>query len=126
MLVAERDALDDRTGSLVAQGMRQALQLDRTIAAGMVRTAERQLNERLASYRSELAARTVEETGSRLGRALLRCASGVEGLREAVPRAASVASRYLSEANEALLLAFGAPDLPADVAPSADRARLRR
>ena len=40
LLVAERDALDDRTGSLVAREMRQALQMDRGVAAGMVAVAE--------------------------------------------------------------------------------------
>ena len=52
LLVAERDALDDRTGSLVAREMRQALQMDRSVAAGMVAVAERQFNQRLISFRT--------------------------------------------------------------------------
>ena len=34
LLVSEREALDDATGSLVAREMRQALQMDRGVAAG--------------------------------------------------------------------------------------------
>src|SRR5688500_1094243 len=62
LLVAERDALDDRTGSLVAREMRQALQMDRGVAAGMVAVAERQLNQRLTSFRTALGDRSAGDS----------------------------------------------------------------
>ena len=65
LLVAERDAFDDRTASDVAREVRAALQLDRSIAAGMVRVAERQLNERLSAYRTALQVRSSGEPAAR-------------------------------------------------------------
>ena len=47
MLTAQRDALDDRTGSAVAAALGRALARDTAIAPGRLRVAERQLNARL-------------------------------------------------------------------------------
>src|SRR5690349_14578707 len=44
LIAAQRDALDDRTASLVAKEIAEAFDRDRNIAAGMVETAERQFN----------------------------------------------------------------------------------
>ncbi len=121
LLVAERDALDDRTGSIVARQVREALKVDRNVAAGMVRTAERQLDDRLAAYRKVLMARSADEaTGARLGRALLTSAGGA---RHADPRdverAGGILAQYIGASNVALRNAFGEVVLPEDRPPSA-------
>lgn len=120
-LVAERDALDDRTGSMVARELVERLRVDRRIAADMVRVAERQFNERLATYRLVLSSRSATEgTGARLGHALLRAAGGVGIPSEAVvAKAGALLAGYLGGANEALRKAFGAAALPQDERPSA-------
>ena len=125
LLAAERDALDDRTGSLVARALSEALLVDRNVAAGMVRVAERQFNDRLGMYRRVLSSRDAEEgTGARLGRALLQ-AAGASPLvdDEAVARGGALLARYLGSANEALRRCFGAPSLPEDQPPSAFQGR---
>lgn len=126
-LVAERDALDDRTGSLVARELSERLRVDRRIAAGMVRIAERQFNERLATYRGVLSSRSpTEGTGARLGHALLR-AAGLHGMppETNVARAGELLAAYLGGANEALRKAFGTAALPQDEPPSALRGTRR-
>ena len=73
VLVAQRDALDDRTGSEVAREVAAALHNDRHVATDMVKVAERQFSERLAAFREVLTTRRPEEgTAARLGRVLLR------------------------------------------------------
>jgi hypothetical protein len=121
LLVAQRDALDDRTGSAVAHELTRALHNDPNVAAGMVRIAERQFGERLASYREVLSARDSREgTGSRLGRSLLRmCGAAVPASDDDVQRASEILVRYVGEANATLRQIFGMPALPEDVPPSA-------
>jgi hypothetical protein len=121
VLVAQRDALDDRTGSEVARELAAAMHNDRHVATDMVKVAERQFNDRLAAFREVLTTRRPEEgTGARLGRVLLRIGgyTGDPG-DVAVERAGEILVRYLGEANDALRKAFGTVSLPADVPPSA-------
>jgi hypothetical protein len=121
LLVAERDALDDRTGSMVSRELRAAMSVDRNIAADMVRVAERQFSDRLGRYREVLAARNADEpTGARLGQTLLRAARP-DALPEAtaIERAGELLVTYLGGANESLRNAFGAASLPPDQPPSA-------
>ena len=123
VLVAQRDALDDRTGSEVARELAAAMHNDRHVARDMVKVAERQFNDRMAVFRDVLTTRRPEEgTGARLGRVLLRLA-GVAGDPgpDAVQRAGEILVRYLGEANDALRKAFGTASLPDDVPPSAVR-----
>ena len=118
LLVAERDALDDRTGSLVAREMRQALQLDRGIAAGMVGVAERQLNQRLAYFRTAFADRSAGETTDvRVARVFLD-RLGVRDVSGNVGRMASIVRRYLEESQDVLRAAFGVAAVPEDQPPS--------
>jgi hypothetical protein len=120
LLVAERDSLDDRTGSLVARALSEALLVDRNIAAGMVRVATRQFNDRLAVYRHALMIRgAAEGTAARLGRALLQNAGAAHLSADDIKRAGEILSRYVTESNEALRRAFGAAALPEGVPPSA-------
>jgi hypothetical protein len=124
LLVAERDALDDRTASLVSRELRRSLQMDRNIAAGMVRVAERQFNERLSAFRTGLEARTAGEAPSvRLARVLLGGARSTSGSADLIARASDLTSRYLIEAGDGLREAFGTSGLPLDQQPSVWRAR---
>lgn len=123
VLVAQRDALDDRTGSEVARELASEMHNDRHVATDMVKVAERQFNDRLSAYRDVLTTRRPEEgTGSRLGRVLLRLAglAGDPG-EDAVQRAGEILVRYLGEANDSLRKAFGTASLPDDLPPSAVR-----
>jgi hypothetical protein len=120
LLTAERDALDDRTGSAVAAALGRALARDAAIAPGRLRVAERQLNARLRAYGDALVSREGAGTGWHLGRALLDFAGRKESApAEAVARAGDVLARYLAESNEALRDHFGAPRLRDDVGASA-------
>lgn len=124
LLVAEREALDDRTASLVARELRRWLQMDRNVAAGMVRIAERQFDERLRAFRHALESREGGEAAERrMGRLLLDSRQAAPG---DLDRAAHLVSRYMSESGEALRSAFGLSGLPADTQPSAWRARQPR
>lgn len=120
LVVAQRDALDDRTGSLVARDLATALQGDRNIAPTMLKVAERQFNDRLTTYREVLASRTpTEGTGARLGRALLLIAGTARASDDIIARAGDIMVRYVGEANEELRKAVGTPTLPEDIPPSA-------
>ena len=118
LLVAERDALDDKTGSLVAREMRQALHMDRSVAAGMVAVAERQLNQRLSSLRTVFADRSMRDTpDERAARSLLERV-GARDISGNVARAAVIVRRYVDESQESLRRAFGVASVPEDVPPS--------
>jgi hypothetical protein len=118
LLVAERDALDDRTGSVVAREMRQALQMDRSVAAGMVALAERQLNERLAYFRNAFSERSpTETTDVRVARVFLD-RLGVRDVSGNVGRAAGIVRRYVEASQDALRAAFGVAKVPEDQPPS--------
>jgi hypothetical protein len=119
LLTAQRDALDDQTGSAVAHALADALGRDRRVAPGKLGVAERQLNARITAYADALGNREGAGSGWHLGRALLRFA----GCRGAVPpetvaRAAEITAAYLADANEALREAFGAASLPENERPS--------
>lgn len=118
LLVAERDALDDRTGSLVAREMRQALQMDRSVAAGMVGLAERQLNQRLAYFRTSFSERSGSEAlETRLARVFLDRV-GVRDISGNVNRASAILKRYIEASQDALRAAFGVAEVPEDQPPS--------
>lgn len=118
LLVAERDALDDRTGSLVAREIRLALQMDRSIAAGMVGLAERQLNQRLAYFRSAFSERSAAETTeARLARVFLD-RLGVRDVSGNVGRASAIIRGYIEASQAALRTAFGVAAVPEDQPPS--------
>jgi len=120
LLAAERDALDDRTGSTVARVLAERLERDPAVAAEMKEVADRQFNVRLMEYRLVLSTRPGAPTNLRLGQMLLAFAGMPVGLGAAdVARAGEIMAGYLAEANEALRDVYGAAALPDDVAPSA-------
>ena len=119
LLVAQRDALDDRTSSAVARVIADAFEQDDRIDSDRRDLAERQFNARLSAYRDALGARVPDAT-VRLGQTLIAFSGG--SFRDAdvtVRRAGEIVSAYAREASEALRSVFGAATLPENVAPSA-------
>ena len=131
LIVAQRDALDDRTGSSVGRALADAFERDPNIATDRLAVARHQFNARLGAYRDVLtsrppAARTAApreagaQTQTRLGRNLLAFAGGpVRADAAEVARAGEIVLAYIDAAHEALRNAFGAASLPEDVTPSA-------
>jgi hypothetical protein len=131
LIVAQRDALDDRTGSSVGRVLAEAFDRDPNVATDRLAVARHQFNARLGAYRDVLtsrppAARTtagrpaVAQTATRLGQILLAFAGGPVGpnARE-VPHAGEIVTSYIDAAHQALRDAFGVASLPEDVSPSA-------
>lgn len=119
LLVAQRDALDDRTASLVARAMSEAFDIDDRIDRDRRDLAERQFNARLSAYRDALGAR-VPDSGIRLGQTLLAFSGGsFRDVDANVRRAGEVLTEYEREANETLRAVFGTAELPEHVPPSA-------
>jgi hypothetical protein len=122
LIVAERDALDDRTASDVAHqlaGVISAEARDNSVAG-------RAWSERWRSYTGALAARgSTESPAARLARVML-AGSGVEiPSPEQLVRATQYILAVRTAANEALRTAYGAVSLPEDVRPSAVRPAMR-
>ncbi|MBC7790706.1 MAG: hypothetical protein H7Z74_12220 [Anaerolineae bacterium] len=112
LIVAQRDALNDQTASLVARALAAALGRDRSVAAGKLRVSEQQLNTRLRAYADALGNRAGAGSAWHLGRTLLRFAGRVEGTPpEGVSRASDILTNYLADANEALREQFGGAEL---------------
>lgn len=119
LLVAQRDALDDRTGSHVARALGAAFECDERIDPGRRDLAERQFNARLSAYRDALRARAAEQP-VRLGQTLLAFSGGsFRDVDANVERAGDLLTRYSREANEALREIFGTASLPEHIPPSA-------
>ncbi len=120
LIAAQRDALDDRTASIVAEAISESFSRDPNIAAEMTDTSGRQFNARLSAYRDGLAAKAGVPTTVRMGQTLIAFAGGAFKHHDAnVTRAGELLELYLGEANAALRAAFGTVDLPEDVRPSA-------
>lgn len=122
-LVAQRDALDDRTGSEVMAALHAALAHDERIAPDLQPLAERQLSDRLVAYREALNARGGGGAGapplSHLGRVLLSFAS--DGARSAgtpLQRATEILQRYEEAAGATLREVYGVASLPEHLPPS--------
>jgi hypothetical protein len=120
LLTAERDALDDRTGSAVAHAIGESLHSDRHVAPEKRTVATQQLNARLYAYRIALANREAHVPSStRLARTFLTFGGGAESVGAGVTdRLGTILAGYMMEANEQLRDIFGAAQLPEDVAPS--------
>jgi len=118
-LVAQRDALDDRTASLVAQALTAAFEADAHIDRERFGLVERQFNARVSAYRDALGARGTD-AASRLGQTLLAFAGGsFRDVDDKVRRAADIVGAYEREANDALRSVFGIAALPEHIPPSA-------
>jgi hypothetical protein len=119
LLVAQRDALDDRTASLVGRALSDRFESDDRIDRDRRDLASRQFNARLSAYRDAFGARAAAARGV-LGQTLLAFAGGAfRNADEQVARASGILAGYEREANEALRSVFGAAALPEHVPPSA-------
>ena len=120
LLVARRDALDDRTPSLVASALAECFARDQRIDPAKREVAERQFNIRLRAYREAMAHRERPvSTAERLAEMLLAFAGQVAiAGDERVRRGAEILAEYMAEAHEALRREFGEASLPEDVLPS--------
>jgi len=120
LIAAQRDALDDATGSLVARELMSALSRDPHVGAGKREIAEAQFNARLGAYREAIDTPGAAPMAARMGLTLIAFSGGSFREGEAtVGRAGALLERYLLEANEALRAQFGAASLPDNIAPSA-------
>jgi hypothetical protein len=119
LLVAERDALNDLTGSDVAAALEIAHRGDAEIAADRRAVAERQLNERLLAYRTAMADRSTRKgTAERLAAVLLTYAGAMPMNSGVSALGAEIAGAILSECNGTLRETYGEASLPEDRKPS--------
>src|SRR5690606_27442569 len=125
LLLAQRDALDDRTAAELARAIGTMLERDPRIAEDRRDLAAAQFNERLIAYREAFQVRHGPITSAdALGRCLLAFAS--DGARTAgtpLAYAIELLERYADEARALLTRAYGEAKLPEDVPPSVLRER---
>jgi hypothetical protein len=120
ILVAQRDALDDRTPSEVLRALLHRMHKDPNVDDALRDLAERQFNARLSAYRDAFNSRGHGTPALRVAQNLLAFAGGpIRGDDPVVVRGAELVADSLATANEALRATFGAAELPEDVAPSA-------
>lgn len=119
LLIAGRDALDDRTASLVGQALARAVEHDPSAAPAMRTTSAAHFNARLRRYRDVMGQRGASRTPvSRIGDALVEFAGGTPNAEQG-PWSGSWVAAELDRCNEALRHEFGTAELPLDVPPSA-------
>lgn len=120
VLVAQRDALDDRTHSHVLRALVQHMGRDPHVDAELRELAERQFNARLSAYRDALAMRGHGTPVMRIAQNLLAFSGGpIRASDPVVQKGAELVAGYRHSANDALRAAFGTVEMPEDVAPSA-------
>ena len=108
LLVAQRDALDDRTASLVSAALARAWRRDPQVARNRREIATRQFNARLAAYGDALSERGGSEgTGARLGRVLLGFAGRLDPSASELAEAGRCLAGYLKESSDALREIYG-------------------
>jgi hypothetical protein len=119
ILVAQRDALDDRTPSEVLRALAERMEKDPNVDADLRELAERQFNARMSAYRDAFTSRGHGTPALRVAQNLLAFAGGpIRSNDPVVQRGATLVAGILSSANERLRASFGEADLPDDVAPS--------
>jgi hypothetical protein len=119
ILVAQRDALDDRTPSEALRALLHRMQKDRNVDGELLELAERQFNARLSAYRDAFTSRGQGAAVTRVAQNLLAFSGGpIRADDPAVKRGAQVVNEYLIGCNAALQESFGKAQLPEDVQPS--------
>jgi hypothetical protein len=119
ILVAQRDALDDRTPSETLRALLHRMHKDPQIDAELRDLAERQFNARLSAYRDAFGSRGHGTPAMRVAQNMLAFAGGpIRSDDPTVQRGAALVQRYLADANEALRRCFGLAQLPDDLPPS--------
>ena len=120
LLVAQRDALDDRTAAEISAAYIELLADDPRVAEDHRELAARQFNERLLGYREAMQVRGGPITPQdAAGRCLLAFAS--DGARTAgapLGYAIELLERYADDAATLLRSTYGEANLPEDVPPS--------
>ncbi|WP_309672920.1 hypothetical protein [Gemmatimonas sp.] len=118
LVVAERDALDDRTASDVAHQLAPVISREARATVDL----GREWGERWRAYTAALAVRgNVDSPATRLARVLLGGASIHEPSAAQLARATQFVHETRSAANVALRDVFGVASLPDDIRPSALR-----
>ena len=118
VIVAERDALDDRTASDVARALSQVIdaEAERSAQLASLWSARRKAYSVAMTIRGHPEGPTI-----RLARVLLEGASVVNPTAEALATAGQFVQSTRTHANEALRAVFGEASLPDDIRPSAIR-----
>jgi hypothetical protein len=120
ILVAQRDALDDRTPSEVLRALLHRMHKDPNVDDALRELAERQFNARMGAYRDAFGARGHGTPALRVAQNLLAFAGGpIRADDPVVQRGAELVADYVALANDALRSTFGVAELPEDVSPSA-------
>ena len=119
ILVAQRDALDDRTPSEVLRALSTRMERDPNVDGDLRELADRQFNARLSAYRDAFTSRGYGTPGTRVAQNLLAFAGGpIRADDPVVIRGAELVTEYLVAAGDALRASFGTAELPDDVPPS--------
>src|SRR6476620_5515603 len=119
ILIAQRDALDDRTPSEVLRALLHRMQKDHNVDEELIDLAERQFNARLSAYRDAFTSRGHGTPAIRVAQNLLAFSGGpIRADDPAVQRGTLLVSEYLAASNAALQASFGKAELPEDVQPS--------
>ena len=119
VLVAQRDALDDRTHSAVLRALTDRMRRDPHVDGELRELAGRQFNARLSAYRDAFTSRGHGTPALRVAQNLLAFAGGpIRSADPIVVHGAELVAGYLAAANDALRQTFGEAELPEDVRPS--------
>jgi len=119
ILVAQRDALDDRTPSAVLRALMDRMDRDRNVDSDLRELSERQFNARLSAYRDAFTSRGHGTPALRVAQNLLAFAGGpIRSGDPVVLRGVTVVEETLEQANAQLRVTFGEPELPEHVKPS--------
>src|SRR5258708_38733938 len=97
ILVAQRDALDDRTPSEALRALLHRMHKDRNVDGELVELAERQFNARLSAYRDAFTSRGQGPAATRVAQNLLAFSGGpIRADDPAVKRGAELVSQDLA------------------------------
>ena len=119
ILVAQRDALDDRTHSEVLRTLLSRMERDPNVDSELRELAERQFNARLSAYRDAFTSRGHGTPATRVAQNLLAFAGGpIRAGDPVVVRGTAMVTEVLTAAADALRASFGTAELPDDVPPS--------
>jgi len=119
VLVAQRDALDDRTPSEVLRTLAARMERDPNVDAELRELADRQFNARLSAYRDAFTSRGHGTPATRVAQNMLAFAGGpIRADDPVVVRGTALVTALLAAAGDALRASFGTAELPDDVPPS--------